>query len=388
MGAILVGSNFLYTCLFTNLQMEGINTKQKLSIIFLVVLCFIVTTGVWYGLRFDSHKEKIPFTPAQLRKIEACQDASGDLVNVADTNIVCYSNSERKRDILLLSTYPVTGAPLLRTIYEEATKISTYTQYREQGSFTNACNFQTGPWMLFCDKHEEKIACKHKSPPPLDVPYFVNSNYPIYSDMCDGLGYPLPRHEKVIHIVRNPVDNIEAWMHYDFGAMTTEAWTLPTVTKYIEEYQSWHDYWKDYHFNEPSIPTLWIRYEDFCYCTKPAVDRILEFSQVSPHLNLDDLLDILQKNPCSEVKQVGKGVSHFSTTQLEYIQNNFDYVLRQFGYDELMNKFIEHAKNPDSKSALQDFHQALWSDIEFGSHPSDAYCAELLAIEWDWGNDL
>lgn len=284
-------------------------SKQKISLIFLGFLSFIVFTGVWYGLRFESHTEKIPFSPQQLRKIEECQQAEIDLENVAESNIVCYSKKETKKDIILLSTYPVTGASVIRAIYEEATHHSSYTQYRESGSFTQACDFQTGPWKLFCNMHPDEIKCLNTSPPPGNTPYFVNTNYPTYEKMCDSFGYQLPRHEKVIHVIRNPVDNIAAWIHYDYGDLTKEAWTQSTVKKYMDEYDAWHTYWKNYHNEEPETPVEWIRYEDMCLCMEPAMQKILRFTEVLPQEDKEALQTILKNNPCTEVKELGKGVS-------------------------------------------------------------------------------
>lgn len=288
--------------------MMHLDTKQKLSVIFLGFLSFIIFTGLLYGLSFDSHTEKIAFSPQQLKKIEECQQAT-DLENVAESNIVCYPNKETKRDIVLLSTYPVTGASLVRAIYEDATHHSSYTQYKESDSFLQACNFQTGPWKLYCNKHSEKLQCQNKSPPPKDVPYFVNTNYPTYEKVCDSFGYPLPRHEKVVHIVRNPVDNIEAWIHYEFGELTREAWIQSTIKKYIDEYDNWHSYWRTYHEEEPKIPTIWVRYEDLCLCLEPALQKILTFTGVLEEEDKEALAAVLKNNPCTEIKQLGKGVS-------------------------------------------------------------------------------
>ena len=290
-------------------MLQGLDTKQKLSAVFLAFLCLVVATSLWSGLRFTSHTEKIPFSPQQLKKIEECTAGGSDLVDVAETSFVCYPSTETKRDIVLLSTYPVTGAPIVRTVYEEGTGVSSFTQYLEGGNFVMACDFQTGPWKLYCNKHPDKIECAKQSPPPENTPYLVNTNYPVYGRMCESLGYPLPRHEKVIHVIRNPVDNIEAWVHYEYEDSTREAWTNPTVQKYIDEYYSWHSYWKEYHYNQPEIPTLWVRYEDFCLCMEPALRRMLEFSDAIPKKDQEAMATIIQDNPCVEAKQVGKGVS-------------------------------------------------------------------------------
>lgn len=53
-----------------------------------------------------------------------------------------------------------------------------------------------------------------------------------------------------------------------------------------------------------------------------------------------------------------------------------------------MNEFLKYADKPNDASARKDFEETLWNNFEFGSHPSEYFCNELLAIKWDWNNSL
>lgn len=284
--------------------------KTKASVVFLMCLSVVLLSSVWYGLGFESHTSKIPLSKDQLNTIAKCRESEVNLLDVefADSNLVCYPTTETKRDIAILSTYPVTGSTLIRSIFESVTGVSTYTQYAESSDYREACNFQDGPWKLYCQKGDNENECLHSHPPPKDIPYIVNTNYPIYSTICESYGYPLPRHEMAIHIVRNPIDSVEAWINYEYGDSIMANWNNNTLEGYLIDYLDWHTYFKNYHENEPDIPTIWIRYEDLHLCPKQTMEAIFSFTKTSSIVNQEKLNNDITYMTAKEPKKVGQAI--------------------------------------------------------------------------------
>ena len=285
--------------------------KTKASIVFIGVIFLIVGYTFWYGRNVEqvSTTTRIPLTSEQIVSLNTCSEKVHDSVQVLQTNSVCYPKKENKHNIVLLATTPKSGSYITQQVYEQATGIQTYTPYIEDDlPHIAACNFQTGPWKLYCRANPQNGSCAYQHPPPWTVPYFVLSNYPVNAKVCHKFGYPLPRHEKVIHFVRNPVDNIEEWVRYDFSKLTERAWNDDIVQKYTDQYVEWAEFWKDYYAENPNIPSLWLRYEDFCICTKTAMHKLLTFADAHHHID-DDILDqVLAVNPCTESKEIGRGL--------------------------------------------------------------------------------
>ena len=207
--------------------------------LFLVLAAVVMISALYYGTGFTLSKEKIPLTPQQQRTVDDCRDGLHD-TTLIQSNVVCFPTSRAKSDIALFSTYPVSGAFLMSELYQRSTHLNAYSQYKESSSHIQACNFQTGPWNLFCRQRETddgRQKCLYHRPDEI-TPYFVGTNYPVNSKMCEEFGFPLPRHELVIHMVRNPVDNISGWINYDFGGVgDAEFWhNNRTVQQYIDEY--------------------------------------------------------------------------------------------------------------------------------------------------------
>ena len=118
-------------------------------------------------------------------------------------------------------------------------------------------------------------------PPPWHVPYLVKTLHPSLETVCGDFGYPLPTHDAIVHIVRNPIDAI--------GAATGDY-----VSPAIAMFEKWHSYWKTYESTTfPNIPAVWIRYEDVCYCQAQVLQKLLEIGHVYgvPQERIDRVLD-------------------------------------------------------------------------------------------------
>lgn len=363
--------------------------KNKASLIFLGILAILLSAMVLFGLEqldIQSSKDLIPLSAEQVSLVRECQGNSE--FEVVKSSKVCYVKSESKHDIVLLATFPLTGNGITRTIYEHSSNFTTYSQYNDGESSFQALSFQTGPWLLYCKGNPSTGEC-NGNPPPWDVPLLVSSNYPLFDRVCGEFGYPLPRHERVVHIVQNPIDSIEAWYKSEYSAAgLKEFWNEKTISKYVDAYGEWHSFWQSYPSNYPEVPTYWIRYEDLCLCLKPAMAEILEFTNVFQDVHTWEFDEILESNPCSESKFVGKGLFAYTKSELEYINEKFAPYLKHFGYTDLMHQFLKHHTSPTSEQAREAFQKALWPELRVNSHPSDQYCAQILSVEWNWNNDI
>lgn len=363
--------------------------KNKASLIFLGSLGLLLVVTVLFGLEqldIQSSKDLIPLSPEQVSLVKECQGTSE--FEVVKSAKVCYTKSESKHDIALLATFPLTGNTITKTVYELSSGFTTYSQYNEGDYYFAALNYQNGPWALYCRGNPTTGEC-NGTPPPWDVPILVTTSYPLFEKVCGEFGYPLPRHERLVHIVQNPIDSIEAWFKSEYsGASITEFWSDKTIAKYVDAYLEWHTFWRSYPSNFPEVPTYWIRYEDLCLCLKPAMAQILEFTNVFQDVDPWAFDDILSRNPCLESKFVGKGLFAYTKTELEFISENFAPILEHFGYSKLMSQFIKHHSNPTSDQARVAFQKALWPELSSNSHPSDQFCAQVLAVEWNWNNEI
>ena len=285
-----------------------IDKKSLASFFSLFSVAVVVGMALFYGLSFHPQRTGLGLSPKQMDKLQRCLEEEGapeDQLFI-ESDVVCFPATNAKRDIVLLATYPVTGEYLIGALYEKASTIASFSQYPTNPTYIHAYDFQTGPWKLYClkDPREEVKKCAFNSPPPENVPFLVQTNFPVYEKVCGHFGYPLPRHERIIHIVRNPFDNIDAWIHHDNDSRLSEMWSEKPKEEYIEKYGEWHSFWQGYHLTERT-PTLWIRHEDLCICLHSGLEILLDFAEVLDHTNQEALRDIISRNPCVEDKEIG-----------------------------------------------------------------------------------
>lgn len=252
-----------------------------------------------YSSSSNDYSSILNLTSQQIAELKKCAPEEAETI-ARSTDLICEPQNERKHSITILSAYPNEDSNIIRNIYESATGISTYTPYLEiDDTHSKACSFQSGPWELYCRGSPD---CFYQHPPGWDIPYFVKTVYPLYGEICDIYGYDLVTHDKVIHIVHNPVDAIYAWKQKDFSGNLT-------LSNFIVQYKDWHNYWKEYEYNYPDTPVYWFRFEDFCLCKEQIMEQILVQSGIRG-IDIDTIKKSIDDHfECDLRETLGTGIS-------------------------------------------------------------------------------
>ena len=281
-----------------------------LLVIVLVLLC----GSFWAGLKTGPDVEKRELVPIE-GEDTAEKGGEMDMLRVCHQYSVSEFN-ERQHSVLLLSSFPHTGVAVTKTLFEEATGISTYTQYPANDEHhIEACDYQSGPWRLYCRSESGEGECLHSHPPPYEVPYLVNSLYPIYSQACGSFGYDLLGHSKAIHLVRNPIDSFVTWAAEYRKTHNEETNVMAMVDEFSAQYVQWHDYWRNHKEPSQAAPTrLWIRFEDMCLCFPLFMNRVIEFTGAQAYADEQHLEEALRRNACDESVVLGKDLSRYDMT--------------------------------------------------------------------------
>ncbi|GAA5833754.1 hypothetical protein JCM11251_003220, partial [Rhodosporidiobolus azoricus] len=144
-------------------------------------------------------------------------------------------------------SFPRSGNSYLRSLVERATGYQTSSIY---------CD------LLLMQKFAGE--CDHEQN------FFVKTHWPALDDAPDMDNY-YRQFDQVVHVIRNPLDAIVSWFHYDFAARTEEGYqsheAKVDVELFGEEYRSqlmlYADRWKrhtEYWMNAPVL-THTLRYE-------------------------------------------------------------------------------------------------------------------------------
>jgi len=283
---------------------------------------------------------------------------------------MCTTRNERKHPITLLSSMGSRESNYVRYLFEASSGVATYSPYAStDNKHTLACSFQTGPWELYCRGSPD---CMMQHPPPWHVPYLVKTLHPSLETVCGDFGYPLPTHDAIVHIVRNPIDAI--------GAATGDY-----VSPAIAMFEKWHSYWKTYESTTfPNIPAVWIRYEDVCYCQAQVLQKLLEIGHVYgvPQERIDRVLDSFTCDLIGDSEdQLGYFLDKFSLEDMDLLATTSAIYAGKFGYRDL---FLEMTRQVVSgKKDTHKMFRALYPKLSSSKKPE--YCeAAVKAFATPW----
>lgn len=303
----------------------------KKGAVLLLLVMGLLGGSFWMGLRTGPEVEKTELVVVVEGEETVESGEEMDMLRRCHQFSLSEFN-ERQHSVLLLSSFPHTGVSVTKTLFEEATGISTYTQYAANDErHIEACDFQSGPWRLYCRADGEGEQCVHSHPPPYEVPYLVNSHFPIYSQVCGSFGYDLPAHSQAIHMVRNPVDSFFTWFLDHKKSHPDELDGVALVDEFSEQYVQWHDYWRSHREPKQAPPSrMWIRFEDMCLCFPLFMNRVIEFTGAMPHADERLLEDALRRNACNEAVVLGKDLSRCASTHPRHSCNALTVLLFVF----------------------------------------------------------
>lgn len=249
----------------------------------------------------NDFKDLMDLSPKELDALRECAPDEVRELEALNSAMTCTLRNERKHSITLLSSYPNGDSDHVRNIYEYTTSLTSFSEYGSiDAHHSLATSYQSGPWELYCRGSPD---CN--LPIPLwEVPFFVKSDYPTYAVICQHYGFDLPTHDKVIHIVRNPIDAIYGW----YSRTNSDEFEFE-IQYYVDQYREWQEYWRNYEFKYPYTPFIWFRFEDICYCPEHVLERLLD-STLAPYVN-DDLIEAIKTYPCDLYTELGSGLSMY-----------------------------------------------------------------------------
>mmetsp|Transcript_19846 Transcript_19846/g.59291 ORF Transcript_19846/g.59291 Transcript_19846/m.59291 type:complete len:491 (+) Transcript_19846:159-1631(+) len=313
----------------------------------------------------------------------ARKDTCPGLTNI---NIKADAADERRLNLVLLATYPRSGNSWARTLFRTATQIkSDLTTVRgtslleEAGRLSQCAECETKEydrmykklrlsWVSNVKKARplygikgtvaEGMSCshlftEHASNEDKPWPYFpehppivVKSHYPQIGDSAVET-FTVQHVNRVIHIVRNPFDNIASRFlgnqrqHEERFAALIEArkrnQTTPAFKTFLDReldrIAQFHNYWFERRLSdaERGVPTLYIRYEALCRDTPAVLRRMLAFAGYRELP--ESLACTLKEFQChSANSSIPIHLDLFTDGQMRKIRTVHEQILDAYGY--------------------------------------------------------
>ena len=232
----------------------------------------------------------------------------------------------------LLAAFPASGADYLRTLLSEVSNAPTFSVYKEPSTeWIDQTEIDTTHIPIFssCMGNEN---CNM----PANFPILLKTHFPGVMMQSN-----LPSFVNVVHLVRNPVDNIESF----FRMCQTVPWLASRkrdwfyhLKKEIGEYKKFHDFWHRFE-TESTISTLTLRYEDLCEAPADTLRHVLDFLDYSHEVTDTMIEEAVQKHPCPPEEHIGSSLSQYTPDQLERLQGELATLMREFDYEYLLDSF-------------------------------------------------
>ena len=352
--------------------------RRAVIIVFVLAGLLLVTYGVYLYQNYDTrgYDHLAHLTEQDLKRLKGCAPEETDVLHqtMSGYGLTCARMNPRKHSITLLSSFSPNDISFVRNLYEATAQLNVYSPYYEtDDQHVQACTFQTGPWELFCRGSPE---CHYQNPPPWEVPYLVKTLHPTRHRECGKFGYPLPTHDAVISIVRNPIDALHGWQENSGST---------NVSEVLVGYREWHAFWKFYEGQYPRIPMTWIRAEDLCLCPRQGLLTVLRANGFD---NIDEtaLETALKSFPCDLEGGIGSGLASLTPEDFHTIQSELAEYVEHFGYSLLMQEMANQTASERTTEQVSSLLAALYSE-DFQA-PDEQECSLLLFRRWSWSIPL
>eukprot|EP00012_Vannella_robusta_P013990 CAMPEP_0206210950 /NCGR_PEP_ID=MMETSP0166-20121206/17843_1 /ASSEMBLY_ACC=CAM_ASM_000260 /TAXON_ID=95228 /ORGANISM="Vannella robusta, Strain DIVA3 518/3/11/1/6" /LENGTH=137 /DNA_ID=CAMNT_0053632703 /DNA_START=587 /DNA_END=997 /DNA_ORIENTATION=+ len=132
----------------------------------------------------------------------------------------------------------------------------------------------------------------------------------------------LPEFDRVVQIIRNPVDTIES-----FYRMCQEVPWLASrrrafeyhIKKEVGEYKKFYDYWRRFQADS-EIPLLSVRYEDLLENPEHTIRQIFNFLDISHLLEEENFQQILAEE--YREPNIGRAVMEYTEEQITQMKSD------------------------------------------------------------------
>lgn len=248
----------------------------------------------------------------------------------------CFHYSSKKLDWpqrvgrsgVILIGYPTSGLDVIRRIITKSTHQPTFSVYKEpRTDFVRELGIEMNGVSLSSDWFGEEDCYLSPNFPVVVKSYYpsipIQSNFPVY--------------QKIIRVIRNPVDNFESFwrMVYSANWLGTRQRKWPYFLKYeTNEYKKFHDWWNRYQ-EDMNFPMLNVRYEDLVYDLEYAMRQVFEFLEISSLVDEQAFRVALEQEQSSSDFVIGKGLSSYSEEELNLVLQETASLLEQFDYKHL-----------------------------------------------------
>jgi len=236
------------------------------------------------------------------------------------------------RQYVILAAFPSSGADYLRTLLSAVSKAPTFSVYKEPSiEWIDQTGIDTARIPVYSSCLGSEICAM-----PHDFPILLKTHFPAVMMQSN-----LPAYQRVVHLIRNPVDNLESF----FRMCQTVPWLASRkrdwfyhLKKEIAEYKKFHDFWHRFE-TDSKVNTLTMRYEDLCEAPADMLRHVLDFLDYS-HEVTDAMIDqAVKDNPCPSEEHIGSSLSQYTVDQLELVQTELASLMRPFDYEYLLDSF-------------------------------------------------
>lgn len=230
-----------------------------------------------------------------------------------------------------MPSVPRTGSTWFRAMFEVATGQPSFSMWQEGGTFKQkylafSSDDPCGASLDHMEGHlasKQKFPCRAMRPPNATSPILYKSHTPFF-----------PSYNKVsllpeetcmlLLLVRNPIDNQDAWMRYMTGKGQV-------IREYLPVWQGHISHWVA---SAGDIPIYVFRYEDMLHRTEDVLRRILQTLPGGWNWSEESIAKSMSmfgpKKTFSE--KCGAGFKEFSVGEVEMVRKHYGAFLRHLGY--------------------------------------------------------
>lgn len=222
--------------------------------------------------------------------------------------LTCVEASDWKR--VYLATYPRSGNHWMRYLIEEVTHIATGSTYRDTDPQHLERYF---PWGGYSADHGYVGNCRYPTKKDIVV---IKTHFPAM-----GAGTDILKYQKIIRIVRHPVDSI--YSHFVFKKDNIpEKIPREDLASIVNNWKKYQKYWN----KQENVYTF--RYEDLLKNPTPVLKQVLK--TIGYRFTNEDILRAVQKHP--PIGYELKHLKYFTESDLAYIKKELGVLMDQFGY--------------------------------------------------------